>query len=53
MRTIVGEDLQRLFAAREQGRISEAEFTTRKASLLAWSRCRFSMVTPRRLRCRS
>lgn len=49
MRSVVGEDLQRLFAAFEAGRIGEDEFASRKAALLAWSRCRLSLATPRRL----
>lgn len=50
MRTTVGQELQRLFAARDRGVVQPDEFLERKALLLEWSGCRFSLFTPRRLR---
>lgn len=49
MRTVVGQDLERLFAARDEGRVSEADFRLRKAALLDWSGCQLSRCTPKRL----
>ena len=48
--SVVGQDLQRLFAAYEVGTIGEDNFQSRKLELLRWSRCQLSRTTPRRLR---
>jgi hypothetical protein len=52
MATVIGEDLERLFAAFECGRVSRSEFNARKKALLDWSGCRLSLRTPSRLRFR-
>lgn len=50
MRTVIGENLQQLFAAREAGQISEHAFQQHKAALLNWSRGCLTLFTPRSLR---
>ena len=52
MRTIVAQDLQKLFAAHQAGKVDDAEFARCKKALLEWSQCRLSLFTPRRLRVR-
>lgn len=52
MRTVVGQDLQKLFAVHEAGSISQAVFEQRKSALLAWSKGRWMLITPRKLRVR-
>lgn len=53
MSTVVGQDLENLFRAWERGQIGKAEFSERKAALLTWSKCHFSLITPRALRFRA
>lgn len=49
-RTTVGEELQWLFYAYEEGRISEPAFFARKKALLDWSGCCLPRFAPRKLR---
>lgn len=50
VRSLVGQDLQRIFAAHQQGLLADEEFEQHKNALLTWSRCRFSLRTPKKLR---
>ncbi|RYF47066.1 MAG: hypothetical protein EOO38_12890 [Cytophagaceae bacterium] len=52
LKTLIGQDLQLLFRAHSNGEIDDQEFTSQKMALLAWSRCQFSLTTPKRLRYR-
>jgi hypothetical protein len=48
-RRTIGEELQHLFAQREQGRLAEPEFQRRKAHLLQASACRLPAMMPDRV----
>ncbi len=45
-RLTIGEELQHLFAQRDQGRLAEAEFQRRKTHLLQVSACRLPAMAP-------